>query len=501
MRVDFASGQSGIRQDVIHVGILLAIGLAIGIYLISTSVVIAKDGVTFIEYARNLEVASSNTMINEDQHPGYPYLILIVHKVTRVCGGGSTLLGWVYSAQTASLIFRLLAILTIYLLGRLLAGSRDSFPAILILILLPLPAGYGSDALSDWPHMFFLAAAMLSSIIGAVKGRWWLFGLAGVLAGAGYLVRPECAQVVGYSILWLTIQFFLPGRNMSRPRIGFALAALTVGFCVLAAPYMYLKGAVFPKKDIGELASAVQVASTTSYAAVITPADIAKCGLQLFGNIGETVMWFFVPPLFIGVFDALKRRAWIDPKKFFTLCLLACNATLMIWLYTRYGYMSKRHTLPIVVFSILYIGAGLRKLAALMCGGPKSESGGSGRADERRHFVFVLLMVVGISICIPKLLRPIHHDRRFIRLTSRWLADNTDPKDVLAVSDIRISFYAERIGIVYHDGAVPGEAGYVVDVLKDGRGALIDKDGMLRAETSIEDESGNDKVIIYRRTL
>ena len=76
MHAKTISGQSGARQDIVHLSILLAVGLVIGIYLICTAGVIAKDGVTFIEYARNLQTAPAETMIKEAQHPGYPFLIL-----------------------------------------------------------------------------------------------------------------------------------------------------------------------------------------------------------------------------------------------------------------------------------------------------------------------------------------------------------------------------------------------------------------------------------------
>ena len=65
-----ANEQSGKSKSIIHISILLAVGLCIGIYLISTTVLIAKDGITFIEYAKNLESAPVKTMQDERQHPG-----------------------------------------------------------------------------------------------------------------------------------------------------------------------------------------------------------------------------------------------------------------------------------------------------------------------------------------------------------------------------------------------------------------------------------------------
>ncbi len=40
------------KRDLIHIAILAAIALVIGVYLIATTVLIAKDGVSYIELAQ-----------------------------------------------------------------------------------------------------------------------------------------------------------------------------------------------------------------------------------------------------------------------------------------------------------------------------------------------------------------------------------------------------------------------------------------------------------------
>ncbi|MHC4160386.1 MAG: glycosyltransferase family 39 protein, partial [Planctomycetota bacterium] len=190
------------KLSTIHVIILLALATVIGIYLISTTTVIAKDGVTFIEYAKKLKVAPIGTMARKYQHPGYPLLILLAHKIASVLHEGVSIWSWIYCAQGVALTFRLLAIIAVYFIGRDLVGAEFSFWAVLILVFLPKPAEYGSDALSDWPHIFFLAGGVWL-LMRASNGQWWLFGFAGLAAGMGYLIRPECAQVVVFGFFWL----------------------------------------------------------------------------------------------------------------------------------------------------------------------------------------------------------------------------------------------------------------------------------------------------------
>lgn len=233
--------QSNKNGDFINVAILLVVALCIGIYLIVTTAIIAKDGVTFINYAGQLQTDPVRTIVTEFQHTGYPLLILAVHKATGLVHKNVSILSWIYCAQSTTLAFRLLAVIVLYYIGKHLLGARLSFWAILILILLPQPAEYGSDALSDWPNLFFFATGLLLLFYGAASNTWWLFGLTGLAAGSGYLIRPECAVVVVLGSLWLGLQLLWPKLTMGKSKTLAALALMLVAFIAVAGPYMKLR--------------------------------------------------------------------------------------------------------------------------------------------------------------------------------------------------------------------------------------------------------------------
>ncbi len=65
------------KHDFIHITILLAIALGIGVYLIATTVLIAQDGVYYIERAQ--EFSSDPSSVKMPHSPGYPFLIFITH--------------------------------------------------------------------------------------------------------------------------------------------------------------------------------------------------------------------------------------------------------------------------------------------------------------------------------------------------------------------------------------------------------------------------------------
>lgn len=495
MHIKIVAKQSLEKQDVVHLLILLTITLCVGIYLIVSTVVIAKDGVTFIEYAKCLEINPAQTMVEQDQHPGYPTTILGIHKATRSLCEGKPEFSWIYSAQSVALMFRVFAIVILYFIGKNLVGAQFSFWGVLILIFLPKPAAYGSDALSDWPHLFFLAGGFLLLLQGAIHRRGKLFGFVGLVAGLGYLVRPECAQLVVYGSLWLGLQLLWGKKTLGGPKTVFALVLLIVGFLIVVGPYMKLKGTVFPKKHAGKFALSTQASSVyhsqqqiVSNTAYIAPLHVAGAFAKLFENIGETLMWFFVPALLVGWYKYFRKQNWYEPEVFYVIVFIVLNIFLVLWLYCKFGYMSNRHTLPLVMFTIFCIPVGLQALAAWL----------EKRFPKGTQVWFIVLIMVGIVICTPKLLRPLHHDKLIFRKAAQWLAENTLEDDLIAVPDSRISFYSGRKGIDYKHHAFSENVQYVVRVYKKKN--LSGNDNLPRQANILYTDDSDDKyrIDIYK---
>ncbi len=500
--------QSNKNEDFINVSILLAVTLCIGIYLVITTTIIAKDGVTFINYARQFEIAPTQTMLNEFQHPGYPLLILAAHKITGLVYKNTSILSWIYCAQSTTLTFRLLAVIVLYYTGKHLLGTRLSFWAILILILLPQPAEYGSDALSDWPHLLFLATGFLLLFHGASNNIWWIFGFAGLIAGAGYLIRPECAILVILGSLWLGLQLLWSKRTMAKGKTLSALILLLVAFLAVAGPYMKLKGAVFPKKNVGQFAQSLQQQEVFAedrqptpklqQASQFTSLNIAKALGKIASNISETSMWFFVPALLIGAYKWFKSRKWDEPEVFFITAFIVLNILVMIWLYCKHGYMSDRHTLTLLIIPILYVPVGLQTLAEWFQKRFPGKMVNSAGNNGGERYWFLVLFLIGAAICAPKLFRPIRIEKQGYRAAAEWLKVNTDIAATVAVPDKRINFYSQREGLEYEDGNIPVNTVYTVSILKHRKeqSALVELPGKIEYKY-IGKGNGVD-VIIYR---
>lgn len=450
------------KQDVVFISVLILAALFVGVYLILTTVMISKDGTTFIGYASYLESEPVKIMVEQDQHPGYPAMILGMYKITRMFSSEGSIFSWIYSAQVVALLFRLLGIVLLYFIGKILVGRVNSFLAVLIFIFLPGIAEYGSDALSDWPNLCFLLLSMLVLLKAAKGNKVWCYILVGLTAGVGYLIRPECAVVVVCGGLWLSVQFIFSRGELSRPKAVGAMVLLVVGFLAMAGPYMYLKGAIFPKKHVGEFV-VEQKEILESYPLSeqnIQTANILKGGEKLISNVGEILMWYYLPVLLLGLFINFRKIDIFKVEYFLPWVFIVFNILLMFWLYERAGYMSRRHTMPLMALFVLYVPSGLGVLSTWLGRAvfkAKKRSGISG---------IVVLTVIGILICLPKLVRPINNDKKSYVKAARWLNKNTDGSDVLAVPDIRISFYAGRRGIDYLHYSLEEEVDYVVRVFK-----------------------------------
>ncbi len=184
-------------QDLFYIAVLVIISLGVGIYIIATTVLITNDGTLHIRLAQNFP-QNPIGMIKHNPPFGYPFLIFLTHKVITSPSQDNSIYSWIYSAQSVSLLCRVLSLIPLYCIGKLLVGSRRSFWGLLILIMLPYPAEFGSDVIREWPHILFLSTGLLFLIWGSRFGKWWMFAIAGLAAGFGHTIRAECAQIVIY---------------------------------------------------------------------------------------------------------------------------------------------------------------------------------------------------------------------------------------------------------------------------------------------------------------
>ncbi len=241
---------------------------------------------------------------------------------------------------------------------------------------------------------------------------------------------------------------------------------MTIGYLIPTIPYMITKGNILPIKiqEIIEQPETQnpnsQATQKTSIAALPSaPSTTIKAFAQLFTKISENLMYYFVPALLIGLYVQLPKQS--PDQRFFMLTFIIINMIMLIILFNNYGYISRRHCLPLVTLTIFYIPVGICKIATwLNFHFSKNET-----ASNTQPYFYIML-VIGISLCLPKLLRPLGADKQTYRDVASWLNENTKETAVIVAIDKRIGFYAKRKKKKLKEGRTPSSGQYVVKIIK-----------------------------------
>jgi 4-amino-4-deoxy-L-arabinose transferase-like glycosyltransferase len=492
------------RQDFIHIAILATITLVIGVYLIATTVLIARDGTYYIKLAKRIADNPVEAIRNIPSW-GYPLLIHLMHKVIGLFYGTMSLQGWIISAQAVSLISKVIASVALYFVGSYFVGSRISFWGILILSALPDSAEYGSDALTNWPSIMFLALGFLLLSLGSQFRKNWLFGWAGIVAGLGYLVRSECCQLILYGSAWLIFNLVRPQGKMRRTKAARALFLLLAGFAIIAIPYMQSKGYVFPKQGIWKLPAVLSMGNDSIGSAFNVNMCLAGLSMgKIIGNetliitnMCETLVYYFIPALLVGCYYYFRKQTKSLEQTFFAAAFIIVNVAIMLWQSSLQGILSRRYTLALVAFTIFYIPVGFH---VIVCWLSRKTFKNVVRTEEKIRRWFFILMVVGFGICAAKLIRitPLRWEEQGYRDTAKWLNKNTMSADIIAVPDPRITFYAERKGLEY-DEKIPEQVDYIVRIVgSDDERMVLDKETKEEYSTWVTKHKKSTKLVTYK---
>jgi hypothetical protein len=457
------------KKDIINILVIILIASAIGAYIIATTVLISRDGTKYITLAQRFSNEPTK-VIQKNISAGYPILIYLAHKVTALFFKTSVYT-WCYTAQSISLLCRIISFIPLYFIGRILVGRRKTFWALVILIFLPYPAVYGSDVLRDWPHILFLSTSLLFLMLGIRNLKWWFFALSGFISAIGYTIRPECAQIVIYCILWLLVLLMLPKPKINRRKAFCLTLILLMSFAVPALFYMKTRGKILPSKlkKVLTVSSNQQNYSDTTIdikkLSMVTYAGpnqkYVRAFINLIQELSINLHYYFLLPLIVGFIYYFRRlKRIIYTELFFVLTLMFLYTVMMILLFTGWGYISRRHCMPMVVFTIFFVPFGTKMLALWI-------NKGILKGLERK-LLFHVIIAIGLVICCVKLTRitPLRWEKEGYLVAAKWLKDNVSKNERVAVPDRRITFYASRKGKRI-DRKIPKKVTYVVNITKE----------------------------------
>lgn len=442
---------------------LAAVVSVVGIWSIVNTTMITRDGVFWIERA------STVARLSKMESPGLPFMISHWHRLLGYFGLGDGNLGWAMAGQTMSLLCRILSLVPLYYLGKLLVGKRHAFWAVLILIFLPWPAEWGHDALREWPHLLFLSGGLLMVLLAFTYQRIIFFLPAGLLAGVGHTIRPECAQVVIYALFGLIFIVMHPHELMSRKKAVWGVLLLVLGFGTIFAPCIQMRGDILPVKLRQFLttgnATSVSVAPSAAYNTTGTqhagflPTSIEGV-INLTQTLSENLYYYFFPFMLVGLYVFFREPQKKPFNRWFIAGFIVLNFLMYTALYYRWGYISRRHLLPLTAMTIFFVPLGIEIVAGLFSR-QKTDSGNP-MNKKKQAIIFLGLIVVGILACLPKLAEPMGNIE--FRKTAEYLKQNTPLDAIIAEPDRRIAFYAERKRVLYKTQPVKGRWDYLIVV-------------------------------------
>lgn len=443
------------RRSLLAIVVLAAALHAVGI---GRSILPAQDGLKFLKIAAAFQVRPWPDVVRgTDQHPLYPALVALTEPAAAVfLGRGSET--WRIAAQVVAAAAAVVLLVPLHGLARALFGGRVADLAALGFVLLPLPMAIGHDTLSDSLGLLACVLALRLGVSALGSGRWEPAVGCGLVAGLGFLARPE-VLVAPLAVL-VTGGGRAIARDATMPRDALPrLAGLAVAFLAVVGSYALVKGEVSEKLAMRQAAAIGPAAKAPrkpghwlpkglddprwDFSPKEEPAEVRRRSvgevaeslvLQWSEGLGGVLAFFAVWGL---VRDGHARRVLAeggpraDPGNLGRWCLavyLGLFTLVLIRHEMRMGYLSGRHTLTLVTVSLPWAAAG-----AFVCARGVAVKRGWGPNMTRTGGLVLLAAAVAAGVVFQ--VKPAHPTRWGHREAGRWLAAHAGPGD--AVLDTR----------------------------------------------------------------
>ncbi len=466
------------RRWVVPIVGLAAILHAIGV---ARSSLPAQDGLKFLRVARQFSSRPWVEVIRaSDQHPLYPAAIACVHPLVEIWAGTDAE-SWRIAAGTVSIIASITLVFSLFGLTRALFNVPTALLATLLFVLLPIPGEIGHDTLSDALALLLFAFSLRLGEVALRSERSAAAIGCGLVAGLGYLARPEVA-LVPIAVLvsaavrywpWLAMQHTVPRnggfeevltehptktgraprrvlcehlfesdneRVRTRPTNSWRFAAMAFSLFAIVGVYATVKGELSEKLALRRFAA---IASPHDLPAKSTPTlppglddprwdfsakeeygdaarlDFPAASARLFTKYAEAMGWFGVLFAIWGVYRARSKSGGLLIAVF-----VAMFAFVLIRHAMSLGYLSSRHTLSLVVATLPWTAAGILDVAGRVRS--RFSPGTDENLNRRRVVAIAMMIAFGVGI---QLYRSPHASRFGHGEAGRWVASHSGESD------------------------------------------------------------------------
>jgi hypothetical protein len=449
----------------VDLGVLLTLlffASALRAWQLQHTEVAARDSIGFIRYAWQLQHRPWPDVIRKaEQHPGYPLTVLAMSYPVRQFFPASDALVMQTSAQLATALAGVLLVIPLFYLGKELFNQAAGFWGALLFQCLPTSSRVLADGLSEGVFFLWAATGLLLALQALRGNSWLLFCLTGLFGGLAYLTRPEGALIVAATGIVLLAMQRARTRRQWRPFL-FCGVSLILGWAVVGVPYIAISGKLTNKPTGLKLLT--QPGASDPDRAPVTGTDTRSAPLLAAwwsGPATGTELWSRMGQVCMEVVKAFHYTLWLpalaglwwfrdrfrrEPGSW-VLLLVGIGVLLLLWRVAyRFGYVSDRHTLLIVLCGCPWAAAAILKVGRWLEQQPFLRRVGAESPWMQRRVLWSGVLFLGvIASALPKTLEPLHANRSGFREAGVWLAEHTWPGDEVKDPYCWTHYYAGRV--------------------------------------------------------
>ncbi len=446
--------------------------------------VIFEDGPYFLDIARAFSEGRHGDALAHPYHPLYSALV----AATQPLFGN-----FEHAALAVSVLGGAIAVAATFVFLREAFDANVAWVGATLFAISPYPVRFTADVASEGVYLacFVAAPALLwrgLQLEAPGRGRALLFA-AGACSGLAYLARPEGAGLLVIGALWLGFEGLRGRRSlvnvvrattslvaggfvfcvpyvvwMSQQRDGIALSgkkslARTLGLplesifeqATLTTLLVSLVGVVVLIVGIGKAlrgrparGNALAVSRAFPWialgAAVVAAISAPGIAAEFVGVVWSTVRPEVFVCAVVGVVVA-RREGWTVRDGFVAFALVS-YATVLLGLLVNYGYLSRRHFVPLMPLVLGYAGLGVVAMASAIA--KRRATASLSHPLSTRARAAIVIVAALLAVAAPKTFHDHRSDVLAQRLAAEWLKDQKLRSGRVASNKRRTGYYAAR---------------------------------------------------------
>ena len=429
------------KKTILILAVLLAVAFSVRLVIAFNTYVISSDGPFYLSVAKDFADGDfKQALIKQTFHQLYPFAIAVASKFIS---------NWEWAGMLASIILSSLGVIPLYFIARKYFSDAITIIACLLYCFHPQGAQLSAAIFTTGMHISILLFAIWVTIAALETGKNLYFILAGILAFAMYLKRPDGLAFLGLTLLG--IMFLSRPNDRTRPNgsssgrmVGqavFSWREKGVKAICLVIPWLFM---FIPYLFVVESATGIFGLTGKVSAEAVTDIGITKS----FGGLYQFVVEFIKganPILFIfwlvGLVSYIRNKEKPFKSAHFAWLVFAGFMVFFAVYAFTHGRMSKRYTVPLFLMMLPWTAAGIYYL------GDKISS----RATSKVVSVLIIILLMILSVFTFK---PVGKDKVIEKTTGELLKkyhsarSNRIKSPVIITTLSRIAYYAGGTNIM-----------------------------------------------------